>query len=154
MIIFILYNHIVKQIAKLAMNGFCEKAMLYIYWYLRYCKDCALMNKTRRKFEAIISGVPQGSLLGLIFLIFSLNSIFFYFLFFPSIYNFVGGNNLSVFANKILQLNETLQAYLEIVIKFFKKNQMIIKPDIFKLFIKNLQICSQSIKRSESIKHL
>lgn len=77
-IIFILYNHIVKQIAKLAINGFREKTMLYIHWYLRYCKDCALMNKTRRKFEAIISGVPQGSLLGLIFLIFSLNSIFFY----------------------------------------------------------------------------
>ena len=51
-------------IAKLAAYGFEEKTLLYIYSYLENRKQCVKINNINSKFQAIKSGVPQGSTVG------------------------------------------------------------------------------------------
>ena len=58
-------------IAKLAAYGFEEKTLLYIYSYLENRKQFAKINNIIGNFQTIASGVPQGSIVSTIYLIFS-----------------------------------------------------------------------------------
>ena len=51
-------------IAKLAAYGLDEKSLLLIYFYLQNRQQCVRVNNSRSNFKNIISGVPQGSILG------------------------------------------------------------------------------------------
>ena len=55
-------------IAKLAAYGFDKKIICYIYSYLKSRKQCVSVDKINSTFEEIISGVPQSSIVGPIFL--------------------------------------------------------------------------------------
>ena len=54
-------------IAKLAAHGFSKSALRYVYSYLKNRKQCVRKNNTYSNYQKIISGVPQGSILGSIF---------------------------------------------------------------------------------------
>ena len=58
-------------IAKLPAYGFKEKTLLYIYSFLENRKQSVKINNTNSNFQTIRSGVPQGSIVGPFFLIFS-----------------------------------------------------------------------------------
>ena len=51
-------------IAKLAAYGFDKNMICYIYSYLKSRKQCVSVNNIKSTFEEIISGVPQGSIVG------------------------------------------------------------------------------------------
>ena len=58
-------------IAKLHANGFDENALVLIYSYLKRRKQAVRIDNTHSSFQTILSGVPQGSVLGPI--LFNLN---------------------------------------------------------------------------------
>ena len=121
-------------IAKLAAYGFSDTALRYIYSYLSNRKQCVRIKNTYSSYQKIISGVPQGSILGPIFFNLSINDLFF-FVSNVSLHNFADDNTLSAFAEKILELIDILQSGSEIVIDWFKSNKMIVNPDKFQAIL-------------------
>ena len=105
-------------IAKLTAYGFSDTALRYIYSYLSNRKQCVRINNTYSSYQKIISGVPQGSILGPIFFSLSINDLFF-FVSNVSLHNFAD-DNTSAFAETILELIDILQSGSEIVIDWFK----------------------------------
>ena len=65
-------------IAKLSAYNFSDEAFSYIYSYLTNRRQCVRINNTDSHLETIISGVPQGSILGPILFNLSINDIFFF----------------------------------------------------------------------------
>ena len=51
-------------LAKLAAYGVDENFLCYIYSYLLNWKQCMRINNTNSDFLNVISGVPQGSIVG------------------------------------------------------------------------------------------
>ena len=121
-------------IARLVAYGFSNTALRYVYSYLSNRKQCVRINNTYSNYQKIISGVPQGSILGPIFFNLSINNL----LFFVSevlLNNFADENTLSAFAETILELIDVLQSGSEIVIDWFKNNKMIVNPDKFQAIL-------------------
>ena len=63
-------------IAKLAAYGIERETLRLIYSYLKGRKQCVKINNTYSDYNEIISGVPQGSILGPILLNLSINDLF------------------------------------------------------------------------------
>ena len=121
-------------IARLVAYGFSNTALRYVYSYLSNRKQCVRINNTYSNYQKIISGVPQGSILGPIFFNLSINNL----LFFVSevlLNNFADENTLSAFAETILELIDVLQSGSEIVIDWFKNNKVIVNPDKFQAIL-------------------
>ena len=51
-------------LAKLDAYGIDDNLILYIHSYLLNRKQCVCINNTLNEFNEVISGVPQGSILG------------------------------------------------------------------------------------------
>ena len=107
---------------------------MYILSYLSNRKQCVRINDTYSEFENIITGVPQGSILGLLLFSLSKNDLFFSILI-ASVHNFADDNTLSAFAENVSKLINILQSESEVITDWFKKNQMIVNPDKFQLRI-------------------
>ena len=126
-------SHCIAQdllISKLGAYGFSDTALRYVYSYLSNRKQCVRINNTYSSYQKIISGVPQGSILGQIFFNLSINNLSF-FVSKVSLYNFTDDNTLSAFAKTILELIDVLQSEPEIVLDWFKNNKMIVNPGKF-----------------------
>ena len=65
-------------IAKLRAYGLDENALVLMYSYLKRRKQFVRINNTHSSFQTILSGVPQGSVLGPILFNFYINEIYFY----------------------------------------------------------------------------
>ena len=78
-------------IAKLVAYGIERKTLRLIYSDLKGRKQCVKINNTYSDYNEIISGVPQGSILGPILFNFSINDLFF-FMEVASIHNFADDN--------------------------------------------------------------
>ena len=113
-------------IAKLAAYGFSDTALRYVYSYLSNRKQCVRINNTYSSYQKIISGVPQGSILGPIFFNLSINDLFFI-VSNVSLHNFANDNTLSAFDETILELIDVLQSV--------KNNKMIVNPDKFQAIL-------------------
>ena len=102
----------------------------YIYSYLKSRQQCVSVNNIKSTFQEIISGVPQGSIVGpFLFNIFF--NDFFYFMLVASGLNFADDNILSSFAKTIENLISMLEAECEIAINWFKYNRKIVNPSKF-----------------------
>ena len=121
-------------IAKLAAYGLSEEPLMYILSYLLNRKQCVRIIGTYSEFENIITGVPQGSILGRFLFNLSINDLFFFILI-ASVHNFADGNTLSAFAENVSKLINVLQSESEVITDCFKKNQMIVNPDKFQVII-------------------
>ena len=63
------------SIAKLSTYNFSDEALFYIYSCLTNRRQCVRINNTHSQLETIISGVPQGSILGPTLFNLSINDI-------------------------------------------------------------------------------
>ena len=78
-------------IAKLDVYGINENILAYLHSYLSNRKQCLGINNVTSDFETIISGVPQGSIVGPILFTCFFNE-FFYFIEKASVNNFSDDN--------------------------------------------------------------
>ena len=95
-------------IAKLEAYGINENLLVYLHSYLLNGKQCVRTINVASVFEIIISGVPQGSIVGPILFNCFFND-FFYFIEKASVHNFAYDNTLSMFEETIQNLIALLE---------------------------------------------
>ena len=114
------------MIAKLEAYGFDLPALKLIQDYLKSRMQRTKVNGGYSSWREILSGVPQGSILGpLLFNIF-INDIFF-FLVKTKITNYADDNSTYAMENDIMELLKTLESETCVVMDWFRVNQM--KPN-------------------------
>ena len=118
--------------AKLAMYGFNDAALRYVYSYLSNRKQCVSINNTYSNYYKIISGVPQGSTIGPIMFKLLINNSFF-FVSNVSLHNF-SMTSYFLLLPKEFQ-TDILQSGPVIAIDCFKNNKMIVYPDKFQVIL-------------------
>ena len=121
-------------IAKLSAYGVDKIALKYIYSYLKKRQQCVRINNIYSGFEEIISGVPQGSIVGPILFNAFLND-FFYDIENASVHNLADDNTLSCFTKTVKDLLKVLKEEAEVAINWLSSNKMIVNPDKFKTII-------------------
>ena len=90
------------------------EALLYVYSYLTNRKHCVRISNTYySQLKTAISGLPQGSILGMILLSQSINDLFLF------------------VATTVSRLIKVLESESEVVIDWFKKNKMVVNLDKF-----------------------
>ena len=85
-------------------------------------------------FLTLLSGVPQGSILGPILFNIFLNDLLST-LKLSDLFNFADDNSISTTSDNIDHLLLTLKHEWELAVKWFKDNQMIVNPDKFQAMI-------------------
>ena len=117
-------------IAKLEAYGINENFLAYLHSYLSNRKQCVRINNVTSDFETIISGVPQGSIVGPILFNCFFND-FFYFIEKASAHNFADGNTLSKIEETIQNLIALLETESNTAIEWFQNNNMVVNPGKF-----------------------
>ena len=150
-------------IAKLEGYGLNENLLAYLHSYLSNRKQCVRINNVKCDFETIISGVPQGSIVGPILFNCFFND-FFYFTEKASVHNFTDDNTLSMFEETIQNLIALLETESNTDIEWFQNNKMMVNPGKFQVIIidkkkkchtnETLKIGDKIIKASSSVKLL
>ena len=82
------------------------------------------INNEKNSFQNIISGVPQGSIVGST--LFSLFFNNFLFILIASVHKFADDNSLSNTAKSIDSLKQVLESECKVAIKWFHENKMIV----------------------------
>ena len=123
-------------IAKMHAYGFDYDTLSLFLSYLKNRKQGVKVNNTLSHLMTMISGVPQGSILGpILFNLFTNDIIFF--MKHSDLINYADDNTISAWANSIMELILTLESESEIAIKWFQDNEMIVNPDKFQAIIIN-----------------
>ena len=141
-------------IAKLNAYGMSKKSLKLIYSYLINRKQRVEINGIFSEWQYILTGVPQGSILGPILFNIFFND-FIYYIKSVNPHNFADDNNLSAHAKDINKLVEKLQLGTSEAVDWLEKNCMLANPDKFKSIIlhKTYNIIGQPIKiKNEIIK--
>ena len=113
-------------IAKLEAYGFNENSLKYIYSYLKDRKQRTKIESSYSTWKELKCGVPQGSILGpLLFNIF-INDIF-YFINETRIANYADDNTVHAISDNIQNLLNILETETNVILKWFKVNEM--KPN-------------------------
>ena len=89
-----------------------------------------MLNDTESLFKILLSGVPQGSILGLNLFNLFINDLFF-FIKVAKLTNFADDNTIYVVCKDLTELLEILRKVCQTAINRLKTNNMIISPDKF-----------------------
>ena len=121
-------------LAKLAAYGIDDNLILYIHSYLLNRKQCVCVNNILSEFNRVLSGVPQGSIVGPIHFNCFFND-FYYFIKNTNVHNFANDNTLTTFAQNVETLISILGSESKIATDWFETNKMIVNPGKFQSII-------------------
>ena len=126
-------------IGKLHAYGFDENALVLVYSYLKKRSHSVRINNIYSPFQDIVSGIPQGSVLGPILFNFYINDLFF-FIKQATMYNYADDNTLAYFSRSLPDLVKVLEKEAGNALFWLEQNEMIANPDKFHaLFVKKDQ---------------
>ena len=123
-------------IAKLEAYGFDKGTLNLLYSYLKNRKQAVKINGLLSDFLEILSGVPQGSILGpILFNIFINDFIYHMEGTAANVLNFADDNTLSAFAENTHELKRILDNAAIEATTWLESNKMIANPDKFKAIV-------------------
>ena len=150
-------------IAKLHAYVLDFDAVTFLHNYLKHRKQSVKINNISSFFRTILSGVPQGQILGPIQFNIFINDLFLW-LTKSDLHDFVDDNTIAVTCKNLNDLLRTLEKESESELDWFKNNNMIANPDKFQAIIMNkrrvnqithkLRIYNNEISRTKSVKLL
>ena len=146
-------------IAKLQAYGFDDQALSYVYSYLSVRKQRTKINGAFSVWCDIMSGVPQGSILGPLLFNIYLNDIF-YFTTGTEITNYADDTTPYTIKVDIESLIETLQNDISIIIKWFQDNYFKLNTDKCHFLVSNhgedifIKVEEALVQSSKSVKLL
>ena len=121
-------------IAKMPAYGFSKNSLVFFYSYLKRRKQNVRINNTRSNFQILLSGVPQGSILGPILFNKFINDLLLW-ISNSELLNFADDNTISAAENTIEELISTLEKESQAAIDWFVSNEMIANPDKFQAIV-------------------
>ena len=121
-------------IAKLEAYGFSENTIKLAYSYLTNRNQSVKIKGSLSTLKRILSGVPQGSILGPILSNIFINDIF-YFVGEENLHNFADDNTVSDNALSLNELIQELQTLTESTISWIDQNIMTANPSKFHAII-------------------
>ena len=115
---------------KLKYYGLSENALKLMKSYLTNRKQCVKLGSIKSNFEAILKGVPQGSILGPVLFNIFINDIF-HFVKSCSLYNYADDNTVSCSDNSLENVIGKLSEDSVLLIRWFLNNKMKANPEKF-----------------------
>ena len=125
-------------IAKLHAYGFEMNTLILFYSYLKNRKQCVKINNVFSSFMVLVSGVPQGSILGPILFNIFINDLVYFIK--SDLGNFADDNSISDAAKTIPDLINILENESSNAIEWFRGNDMIVNPEKFQAIIFNRRL--------------
>ena len=118
--------------------GLYMDAITFIYSNMKRRKQGVKINGTESLFKTLLSGVPQGSILGPILFNIFINDLLF-FINEAKLAKFAGNNTIYAAKRDLNELLRLVEKEKEVAIKWFSDNNMIVNPKKFQAIIINRQ---------------
>ena len=102
--------------------------------YLKNRKQCVKINNTCRDLLNIISGVPQGSIVGPILFHIFFNG-FFNVILIASAHNYANDNTKTSFGKTLEDIIKKLEHECEVALTWFRNNKIMVNPNKFQAIL-------------------